>query len=267
MSQSTTPAPIVLVHGILGFNHLSLAGHKIADYFRLVPDALRRDGHEVPDPPQLNPAGAIAERAQDLKDYLLTNNQIALDQPVHLIAHSLGGLDSRYMIARLGMADRIRSLTTIGTPHHGSPIADLVESATEPALNQFAAHLGLDVKAAHDLTTSACAQFNREVPDVPGIRYASIAGRFIPPQVLGKPLGLLGSTQEIVARIDGDNDGLVSINSATFAERPAWMTLDHWEANHFRLINWGADLIPAPAELADASILDAYRGLAARLKG
>lgn len=44
----------------------------------------------------------------------------------HIIAHSMGGLDSRYLITHLGGSHRIASLTTIATPHFGSPIADVV---------------------------------------------------------------------------------------------------------------------------------------------
>ena len=41
----------------------------------------------------------------------------------------MGGLDSRYLIAKLGYGDRrsaIASLTTISTPHRGSAIADVL---------------------------------------------------------------------------------------------------------------------------------------------
>jgi hypothetical protein len=81
MNESQT-APIVLVHGIFGFSQLTLGGLKIAEYFRLIPDALGRDGHVIPTPPQLNPAGSIAERAQDLKNYLQSHNEI-LNKKVH----------------------------------------------------------------------------------------------------------------------------------------------------------------------------------------
>ena len=43
---------------------------------------------------------------------------------VHIIAHSMGGLDARHMIVDLGMADKVASLTTIGTPHRGTILAD-----------------------------------------------------------------------------------------------------------------------------------------------
>ena len=44
--------------------------------------------------------------------------------PFHLVGHSLGGLDSRYLVSNLGMAGQAVSLTTMGTPHTGSSFAD-----------------------------------------------------------------------------------------------------------------------------------------------
>ena len=68
-----------------------------------------------------------------------------IDKKIHIIAHSMGGLDSRYMISKLGMADRVLSLTTISTPHHGSPIADITVARASPALNVFMDHLGINI--------------------------------------------------------------------------------------------------------------------------
>ena len=263
MTQSQTP--IVLVHGILGFNQLTLGGLKIAGYFRLIPEALRAAGHSVPEPPRLNPTGSVAERAQDLKNYMQGHAEIA-GKKVHLVAHSMGGLDSRFMISRLGMADRVLSLTTIGTPHHGSPIADIVVKGTNPVLNKFMDHLGVDLKGVFDLTAVACRQFNQEVSDAPGVRYFSIGGQYDPHRVLSVPQGLLGLTHEIVAQTEQSNDGLVSVASATMPDRPAWSALDTWSANHYRLINWGENLAPTPLELADDSIAEKYRRLAEHLQ-
>ena len=266
MSESQT-APVVLVHGVLGFNRLMLGSLNIADYFRLIPNTLRNDGHVVPEPPRLNPAGSIAERAQDLKSYLQDRNNVEVfDKKVHIVAHSMGGLDTRFAISKLGIADRVLSLTTIGTPHHGSPIADKVEEGTDPTLNQFIEHLGIDIKALVDLTTGVCRQFNNEVLDAPGIRYFSIAGEFEPPRIFKAPQGLLGLTHDIIAKTEKANDGLVSVASATFAERPAWTSLGVWEANHFREINWGMNLLPSPRELTDHSIVEKYRSLLNRIK-
>jgi triacylglycerol lipase len=264
MTKSQT-APIVLVHGILGFNQLTLGGTRLAEYFRLIPEALRSAGYIVAEPPRLNPAGSVAQRAQDLKEYLLGQGEIA-GRKVHLIAHSMGGLDSRFMISKLGMAERVVSLTTIGTPHHGSPIADIVVQGTNPVLNKFVEHLGVDIKGVFDLTASACRQFNDDVADAPGVRYFSIGGQFEPHRVVGLPQGLLGLTHEIIARTEKNNDGLVSVRSATMPGRSGWAGLEPWNANHYRLINWGENLAPTPLELADGHIVQKYLSLAVQLK-
>jgi triacylglycerol lipase len=264
MTESQTSS-IVLVHGILGFSQLTFGGLRVADYFRLIPDALRQDGHHVPIPPHLNPAGSIAQRAQDLKNYLEQNPEVS-GRKVHLIAHSMGGLDARFMLAKLGMADRVFSLTTISTPHHGSPVADIVVTGANPALTQFMEHLGVDIDGVHDLTTTACGQFNDDVVDAPGVRYFSIAGKFAPPKILGIPQGFLGLTHEIIAMTQQDNDGLVSVASAEMSGRPAWQALGVWDGNHYREINWGTNILPTVLELADHSIVGRYKDLARRVK-
>jgi triacylglycerol lipase len=268
MSESQS-APIVLVHGIFGFDQIAIGGFKIGDYYRLIPDALRKDGHVVPHPPQTNRAGSVAERAQDLKNYLQDPNRVEVfEKKVHLLAHSMGGLDARFMISKLGMAKRILSLTTIATPHHGSPIANAVVKATEPGLTQLLGSLGVDVKATLDLTTDACEQRNKEVLDEAGIAYFSIAGRYKPRKVFilfGKSRGLLGPLYDLIAKTENENDGVVSVWSATMG-RPAWTHLDTWNVNHLREINWGTNGVPSPAELNDFSIVEKYRGLAKQIK-
>ncbi len=93
--------------------------------------------------------------------------------PVHIIAHSMGGLDSRTLIAanHHGLADpgRIASLTTLSTPHHGSPVADLL-AGPQPgglrrviyeSIRQALAHLGVPAGAFANLTTESASR----VPD------------------------------------------------------------------------------------------------------
>lgn len=268
MSESQD-APVVLVHGILGFSALTIGDVKVGDYFRLIPDALRQDGHVVPKPPQTNRAGTAADRAETLKNYLLDPNRVEVfGKKVHLVAHSMGGLDSRVMISQLGMADRVLSLTTIATPHHGSPVANAVVKATEPGLPEFLGRLGIDVNGTRDLTTEACAQRNLEVADAPGVAYFSIAGQYRPRKqfiLFGKSRGLLGPLHDLIARDDGANDGLVSVKSATM-ERPAWTHLDTWNVNHFRQVNWGRNLIPTPDEANDRTVVDQYRALVVQIK-
>lgn len=206
----------------------------------------------------------MAERAQDLKNYLQGHGEDA-DRKVHLVAHSMGGLDSRFMISTLGMADRVLSLTTIGTPHHGSPIADIVVRGTNPVLNKFMEHLGVDIRGLFDLTSDACTKFNDDVPDARGVRYFSLGGQFEPHRILEVSHGLLGLTHDLIVKAQGNNDGLVSVASATM-ERAGWQAWEPWSANHYQLINWGENIAPTPLELADNGIVQKYRKLASQIK-
>ena len=78
-----------------------------------------------------NVPAASSTSSEDEGVTVLTNNRIDLGSykgPFHIIAHSMGGLDSRFLITHLQPEEdnRVLSLTTIGSPHHGSPIADLI---------------------------------------------------------------------------------------------------------------------------------------------
>ena len=78
------------------------------------------------------------------------------------------------MISKLDMGDRVLSLTTVGTPHRGSPFADWgvrkFERVVKPVLNL----LGIPFQAFYDLTTEACAAMNSETPDVPSVKYSTL---------------------------------------------------------------------------------------------
>ena len=262
--MSNLPAPVVLVHGIFGFGQLNAFGITLADYFRLIPAALRAAGHVVPTPPSLNPAASIAERAAGLKSYL--NSPALAGQRVHLVAHSMGGLDARYMIAKLGTADRVISLTTIGTPHHGSPVADVVLAGGFGNVDAVLGHLGLNVSGVRDLTTEAAARFNEEISEASGIRYQSIGGVFAPLRPFGLPLGVLGGTHDFIKGRDGANDGLVSVASARFGQDESkWTFRGTWDGSHFRQINWGNDLMLMPPEWNDNGILNNYLQLVASI--
>lgn len=58
----------------------------------------------------------------------------AIGSPVDLVGFSMGGLVSRYYIQRMGGADHVRKFITIGSPHHGTPIASL---GLRPAMRQM----------------------------------------------------------------------------------------------------------------------------------
>lgn len=49
-------------------------------------------------------------------------------QDVDIVGHSLGGLIARYYVQRLGGDSRVRTLVTLGTPHGGTQIAQLMSA-------------------------------------------------------------------------------------------------------------------------------------------
>jgi triacylglycerol lipase len=218
-------APIVLVHGLFGFDQLRLAGFTVAHYFAGIPEMLRAAGNRVLIP-RLSPTGGVADRAAQLKEFLTRESP---SEPVHLFAHSMGGLDARYMVSRLGMADRVLTVTTLGTPHRGTAFAEWgilrLERIVKPFFNLF----GIPTQAFYDLTPASCRAFNQAVPDMPGVRYFSVAGQHNGAYL--NPEWLL--PYNIVYKAEGPNDGIVSMTSAKYGE-----TMEVWEGDHFSLVNW-----------------------------
>ena len=144
-------------------------------------------------------------------------------EKLHIIAHSKGGLDARYAIARLGMAGAVASLTTVNTPHRGclfvgrllQIVPDGIVRAVAKRYNAVFRKLGDRdpdfYGGIHALTAESCAAFNREVPDVPGVLYQSVMSRMKKRGSAAFPLNL-GYT--LIRPLEGDNDGLVGVESA-----------------------------------------------------
>ena len=65
---------------------------------------------------------------------------------VILMGHSMGGLDARYAVSKLGMDRHVAAVVTISTPHRGSPFADWVLENLGRKMRgmQLANFLGLD---------------------------------------------------------------------------------------------------------------------------
>lgn len=242
-------APIILVHGLFGFDQFRVGSLLRFDYFRGIPAALERAGNRVY-VARLSPIGGVARRAEQLRTFL---DQHAPHTPVHLIAHSMGGLDSRYLIARLGMAERVLSLTSLGSPHRGCAFADWALSHFVPLVSPLFTAFGLTPDAFADLSTARCAAFNRDTPDAPGVRYFSVAGRYQPSWV--NPSWHL--TAPIVERAEGPCDGIVSIASATWGE-----SCEVWDCDHLNLVNWPQPGLPAHR----SDRLPSYATLLARLR-
>lgn len=180
---------IVLVHGILGFRQ-----RFDVEYFRGVAEHLRVQGIAVL-VPELDPTQGIEFRGNQLCDQInagFNGGTLDRDQKTHIVAHSMGGLDSRYVLSPVSgkrLVAPVRSLTTISTPHLGSPIADLINkpldllpflhlpfgakgNPLELALNE----LGISLEGLRDLTADRCQAFSAKYGNSPTVDYFSVAG-------------------------------------------------------------------------------------------
>jgi triacylglycerol lipase len=243
MGQVQPSTPIVLSHGLFGFGELSLGKLKLS-YFNRIDRALQERGFPLIIT-RVHPTGSIELRARQLKAAILKrlhalNRSSQRSAPdgstdncagrIVIFAHSMGGLDARYMISKLGMSDRVAALITVSTPHRGSPYADwcVINLGKKLGAMKLARKLGFDVQAIADLTTESCNRFNDMIEDSPQVRYFSVAAQ--KPWQRMAPF-FLHSTK-IIADAEGANDGMVSVKSAQWGER-----LATWEADHLQVIN------------------------------
>jgi triacylglycerol lipase len=223
-------APVVMHHGMFGFGTLK-AGPIEISYFHGIERSIAAHGHRVI-VSSVHPTAGVEKRAGQLRDTILS--QLPLLAPdgekITLIAHSLGGLDARYMLSRMGMAEHIGALLTVSTPHRGSPYADYWFHHLEYRLGamRLLKLLSLDMDSLSDLTTASCARFNELITDAPGVRYYSVGAsrprQQMPPFVM--------HAHRLIEKAEGDNDGMVSVKSSRWGEH-----LGTWPAHHFQTIN------------------------------
>ncbi|WVQ96086.1 hypothetical protein IAU59_003187 [Kwoniella sp. CBS 9459] len=117
---------VVLCHGLYGFSTatpIPLFPSLKLHYWANVLDVLRnRIGANVV-VVGVKGTGSIKERAEQMHDFL--KKTIPKGAGVNFVAHSMGGLDCRYLISTIKPTSYTPlSLTTIGTPHRGSPFMD-----------------------------------------------------------------------------------------------------------------------------------------------
>lgn len=214
---------LVLMHGIFGFGQIALV-----DYFNGVAQHLRQTFPGVNVLATMVDTTGIEQRARQAAA------QIAAafpSGPVHLIAHSMGGLDARFLITHdlENLQAKTQTLICLGTPHLGSPVATLLDRVT-----LFQSFSGSTAHAVRDLSETSATKFNAENPDVPSVRYFDVAGvgrnARVQTSVVFQP------THAFISSVAGRNDGLVSFTSATRGRTPAAV----WPADHADLI--GHDL-------------------------
>lgn len=199
-------AGVVLHHGLLGIPF----AQEVVDAIGAMGLPCRRT--------RVHPTGSIARRAGQLARLLRHESG-----PIMLVAHSMGGLDARYAITHLGLWRKVAALVTVSTPHHGSSVADVGLQREGRVLMPLMHALAVDADGFTDVTTRACSRFNAEVPDVPSVRYFSVAcqarwWQMLPTHWWPHRL-LLGR--------EGPNDSLVSVASATWGRLLATWPVDH----------------------------------------
>ncbi len=58
---------------------------------------------------------------------------------IHIVAHSLGGIVSRYYVTRLGGDERVHTIATLGSPHEGTLMAHLLPTRLAQQLRPHSA--------------------------------------------------------------------------------------------------------------------------------
>lgn len=230
-----TRLPVVLMHGFGLLASLRRGGHLHEEALYL------RARGVLAYAPNVSPYHTIPFRAAMWKDRLVRILSETRADAVTLIAHSMGGLDARYLIHELGMHERIAALVTISTPHHGSALADIVLEQPDRLREWMtdAARWVSDAtmegtpsdfrQAVADLTPEyVTGTFNPSIPDHPGVRYWSYSARAgrgteTPINPLLRPLNAMLYTRE------GPNDGFVSVESAKWGTSLGVLDADHAE--------------------------------------
>ena len=216
---------VILHHGLLG------GGMRIGRLkwgsFRHINTFIAASGYPV-FVSAVHPTASVQRRAGELQKWILSLLPQLRGEPIILVAHSMGGLDARYLLAKSDLSRHIAALVTVCTPHHGSPLADWVLEHFGRSFKalSWAEKFGLEIGAVPDLTCERCAIFNQQIPNVPGVRYYSVGA--------SRPFRDMPAfakfSHAIISKSDGPNDGLVSVRSAKWGTYLGTWRADHWQS-------------------------------------
>jgi len=211
--------PVVLVHGVNAHDR----GKNNKSWGR-IPEELGKNGIKVFFG-NTDAWGNYESNAEILHNTIENVLRETNSEKVNIIAHSKGGLDSRYCIWKYDYGDKVASLTTISTPHHGSELADMVFSQEithtkmgKSALNIYGELFG-DINpdlynVDYQLTTDYMKKFNEDVIIDERVYYQSI---YAVMESSNDDL-MFYYTNRYIKKINGDNDGVVSEYSARWGD-------------------------------------------------
>jgi len=230
--------PIVLVHGIVAHDRGSLI-----NFWGRIPKKLKENGVKI-FLGNTDSWGNYESNAKILKTTIEKTLYETKAVKVNIIAHSKGGIDSRYCIWKHNCGDKVASLTTLSTPHHGAEIADLIfrqkivhSVIAKKTLGIFGKLYGdinpdlLNVN--YQLTTEKMKEFNEYVVMNPNVYCQSIYSTMKNP--FDDPLFFY--SYWYLKGVAGDNDGVISEKS----------------------VKWGEETIKIGEGISHAEILD-YKG-------
>jgi triacylglycerol lipase len=211
--------PIVLVHGIACYDRKKLVN---INFWGRIPETLRKYGIKVYFG-NTDAWGTYESNSLMLKSTVEKILNETGTEKVNIIAHSKGGLDSRYLIWKYDFGSKIASLTTVSTPHHGAEIADLlygqkiIHSSIAKKVLKILGKLYGDFNpdlymVNYELTTERMRKFNEDVKPDQNVYYQSLYTT------------MKNSFDDImffysyryIEKLAGANDGLVSERSANW---------------------------------------------------
>ncbi|KAJ3944811.1 lipase 2 [Colletotrichum fioriniae] len=214
----TPKNPIVLAHGLMGFSELRLGAYvPPIHYWRGISDSLSTlSGAANIITTSVPPSGSIEERAAKLGADIAAK---AGGRAVNIVAHSMGGLDARYMISHLKPRD-VKS----PQPRHGR------DAASRKCLCGLS-RAGLGTQAFEQLTQRYMEEkFNPATPDSDEVRYFSYGACTDRPPLLSP----FRQSHWVIEEAEGANDGLVSVASSRWGKYQGTLL----DVSHLDLINW-----------------------------
>ncbi|MCL1983749.1 MAG: triacylglycerol lipase [Clostridiales bacterium] len=210
-----TKYPLLLVHGIF------FRDWKNFNYWGRIPKELEANGAACYYGNQESSA-PVEECGAQLAECIKGIVSETGCEKLNIIAHSKGGLDSRYAISCLGAAEYVASLTTVCTPHYGcNSVRKILKAVPGKALQYIKKNyetlftvLGDDspdfMGGLANLTDTECAALNQRMPNDPGVYYQSVGSKMGSHKSAVFPLSL---GYRMIKSSEGDNDGLVAVVS------------------------------------------------------